>query len=560
MSAAPSHNPIFAAMVKDEVRARERRAYEIPDGTTLEQLVGAPDLGALPLSPAQRALCRAADGLPVANLNGPSLNFHFGIDASRLPKVANDQREYIVPERPRVVVVSAGVRSAKSIIGAIAALLHSSLNAVFRRKPEHPDEIGGPDGLVGVRPGELVRALIVAPFKHLSRAPMHHLIGAMNASARLRLLIHREGAEFIEIKRRDGAIVRVELVAAAPGGANLRSTWLAGILFDEADFHDDEDAAVNLREQVDAVIPRMLPGAQIWVVSSPWEDSGPFHEMFQSGDGSGSSGWGKPGRYLSFHSDSLSMNPTLDRADIEAARKRDPTMAAREYDGVPLPTGATGFFPEEAITACFFRPEPYNLPANDATHWGGADLGFRKNSSALTLCRQETRDVGGRRVAKVVVAFMEERIPQKGAPLKPSEVCHDFAETALNYRAGSVEGDIHYADTAKEEFAKTRAKDGRTISYEEFHASAENQTDRCTELRRRMLERLVEGPADPRLIKQLKDTKMRKMPSGIHVVLPKHGAAHADVLMSLVLSATQVPLDVSEERHKPAFGGRRRWA
>lgn len=514
----------------------------LPPDLTLEQLVDDPEYAGLPISDSQRALCRIADGLPVVHLDPARLNFHLNIDASRI-------REYVIPNRPRVVCVRAGVRSAKSIIGAIAALLYSVLKCKFRRPPEE-GERPGPDGKVGVRPGELVRALIVAPFKHLSRAPFHHLLGTMRASKKLDALIVRAGAEFLEIRRQDGNVVRVELVAAAPGGANLRSTWLAGILFDEADFHDDEDAAVNLQEQFDAASQRMLHDGQIWIVSSPWEDSGPFHELFLEGFGKHDEGM------LSFHSDSLSMNPTLDRAVIDAARKRDPVMAAREYDAVPLPTGATGFFPEAAIAACFTRPEEqWNLPPNEQPHWAGSDLGFRKNSSALALSRYND--------GKTVIALTIERIPTKAEPLKPSVICKEFAETCLQYRASTMRGDIHYADTAREELAKTAASDGRTVMYDEFAASNENQAVACTEFRRRMLEGLVEGPADPRLIKMFKDTKMRKSPTGIVVVLPKHGAAHADVMMAVVLSGVQVPLEIETQREAPPpppparFGGAR---
>lgn len=529
----PRLNPALKALLAVHQKRKAEALDGLPANLTLERLVEDPELAGLPISDAQRALCRAADGLPVVHLDPSRVAYHFGTSDGR--------PTYEVPERPRIVVVRAGVRSAKSIIGAIAALLWSALTCAFRREPDaSKGERPGPDGLVGVRPGELVRALIVAPFKHLSRAPFYHLKNTMMASPKLARLVVRHGAEYIEIQRpSDKAVVRVELVAAAPGGANLRSTWLAGILFDEADFHDDADAAVNLSEQIDAVRPRILPRGQIWVVSSPWEDSGPFHELFTAASGCTAEVFARD-RTLAFHSDSLSMNPTLDHTDIASARAADPVMAAREYDAVPLPTGGTSFFDEASIAACFTRREPFNLPPNDQPHWAGSDLGFRKNSSALALARWSA--------GKTVIAYTEEQIPTKQEPLKPSEVCSSFARTCLLYRAPLVKGDNHYDLTASHEFSKVKSDDGRQITYDLFHPSNENQTQACTELRRRMREGLVEGPADPRLIKQLKDTKMRKAPTGVHVVLPKHGAAHADLMMAVVLAAVQVPLEVQEQR------------
>jgi hypothetical protein len=53
------------------------------------------------------------------------------------------------------------------------------------------------------------------------------------------------------------------------------------------------------------------------------------------------------------------------------------------------------------------------------THWAGVDMGFRKNSSALTITRAD----GGR----VRVAAKVELRPERGTSLKPSEVVRYFA-------------------------------------------------------------------------------------------------------------------------------------
>lgn len=509
-------SPTVQAALERALADRLRRSTStLPPTTTLERFVESPDLGALPISPAQRALLRAADGLPVTHLDAAGLHFHFGVDA--LP----------AQPRPRVVVLRTGVRAAKSLIASLTLILRS-LTCQLRREPEHADERPGPDGLVGVRPGELVRALIVAPRLRLSRAPFHHVVGAVKASPVLSRHVVKVGAESILLRRPDGAEVLVEMVAASGGGANLRSTWLASVLFDEADFHDEDDAAVNLKENFQAVQTRVLPGGQVWVVSSPWDDAGEFHELFTGA-------FGHPGRAVAFHSDSLTMNPTLDRADIEAERRRDPENAAREYDAVPLASGSLQFFPKAALDVAMGGARETSLAPNDAPHWGGVDLGLRKNSSALALARRSGE--------KVVLAYHEELIPARGAHLKPGEVCRSFAATALRYRCLSIRGDSHYADTAHEEFPKVRATwDGNvTCAYDEWQPSSANQADAFSRFRTMMLEGRLELTRDPRLRKQIEDTKFKKGPNGIQVVLPKHGAAHGDLLMAVVLACVQVP-------------------
>lgn len=516
MTTRATTSPLTALRLRALAERLQDDASRMPLTTTLEQFVESPTLGSLPISAAQRALCRAADGLAVTHLDAANLHFHFGAETMSRHTM------------PRVVVVRTGVRAAKSLIAALALILRS-LTCQLRRTPEHPDERPGADGLIGVRPGELVRGLIVAPALSLSRAPFAHVVGAMKASPVLsRYLAKPPLEQSILLRRDDGAEVLIEMVAASGGGKNIRSTWLTGAVFDEADFHDEDGAAVNLREQYQATVTRLLHGGQTWVVSSPWDDSGEFNELFTES-------FGRPGRTVSFHSDSLSMNPTLNRADIEAERRRDPENAAREYDAVPLASGSLQFFPKAAIDAAMADGRDESLRPNDAPHWGGVDLGLRKNSSALALARR----VGD----KVVLAYHEELIPARGAHLKPGEVCRSFAATALRYRCLSIRGDSHYADTAHEEFPKVRAPwdGGAWCAYDEWQPSSANQADAFSRFRTMMLEGKLELTRDPRLRKQIEDTKFKKGPNGIQVVLPKHGAAHGDLLMAVVLACVQVP-------------------
>lgn len=385
------------------------------------------------------------------------------------------------------------------------------------------------DGRVGVRKGELVRALIVAPLLKLSRAPFDHLIGTMQASTVLSKLLVKTGAESATIRRPDGFEVVVELVAASSSGANLRSTWLAGVIFDEADFHGDEDASVNLPDNLRAALTRMLPGAQVLVPSSPWADAGPFHELFTRY-------FGRPGREIAFHSDTRSMNPTLSKEEEDAERRRDPDSAAREYDAVPLSSSSRRFFPDEAVRGSVNSTRSMQLsPVDGLAHYAGCDLGFRKNSSALAIARFE----GG----KVRLAYYDELRPEKNKPLKPSEVCESFANACLSYRVRAVRGDLHYADTADEEFRKHKADGGlRTVRYESFQPTMEFTADAFAEFRKLMEEGRLELPDDPRLLKQIADVRSRPMPGGrIQVQLPKQAAAHGDLLMAVVLACVQVP-------------------
>lgn len=485
-------------------------------GLTLERLVTAPEFAAFNASPAQLAFIRAADGVPLAGvLADERLKFHFG--ACEWPDA---------PVRPRIIIARTGVRAGKSLLAAMA-LLKSALTCELRRAPL-PNEVPDADGKVGVRPGERVRALLVAPIVDLTKTIFAHLTGTMLASPKLRgLIVGEPGKTSVTIRRpSDGVCIEVACVAASPGGTNLRSTWVAGAVFDEADFFDAEDAAVNVDDQIDAVATRLLPGAQAWVVSSPWADEGPFHARFTAA-------FGKPGLgpALAFHSDSRSMNPTLDRTLEESVRQTDPDKASREYDALPVSAGGSAFFPAPVLALAVDEERPMHLgPAPGYAHTAGADLGFRKNSSALAIARGED--------GCAVLVYHDEKRPPPGAPLVPSEVCADFAATCRGYGVESVRGDLHYAEAAREHFGKAG------IVYDEWNPSQSAQAEAFATVRARMAEGKVKLPNDPRLLAQIRAVKSQPVPGGgTRIVLPKQGRAHGDVLMAAVLALAQVTTD-----------------
>ncbi|HEY4118498.1 MAG TPA: hypothetical protein VGM56_11610, partial [Byssovorax sp.] len=493
---------------------RDRALQPLRLGLTLEGLLTHADLAAFRPSAPQLALVRAADGAPLANLlTRDESAFHFGV-------------ERFTPRRPSIVIPRTGVRAGKSLISAMA-LLHGILTAEFRWKPVAGDgAVPDDDGLVGVRPGELVRALILTPSLTTSASSFHHLVGTMQASASLRqLLVKDPGAETLVIRRPDGHVVHVQVVAARASGLNVRSTWLAGMLFDEADFHRDENGVVNLPDNFRAARPRMLHGAQIWLPSSPWADMGPYHEMFTAA-------FGRPGSTLAFHSDSRSMNPSLDREAEREERERDPDNAAREWDGIPLSADSTLFFPPDAVERAIEKGRADRLaPLPGVRHYGGSDLGFRKNSSALAIARW----FGG----KVELAYHEELRPPKGSSLKPSAVCQAFGERCGEYGVERLQGDGHYAETAREELDACRPR----VVYDDWNPSLEAKTDAFTAFRRLMHEGLLSLPDDKRLIAQIKRTQSKPMPGGrIQIQLPRQGQAHGDLLMAIVLACVQVPL------------------
>jgi hypothetical protein len=462
---------------------------------SLERLITGTDMGAFAPSAPQLALIRALEGKPIGGLLTPEeMTFHFGVDA-------------FPPRKPRVVYLRTGVRAGKSLISAMGGLLWSSLVC----------------DMSGVRKGELVRAPIVSARLDTTGAAFSHLVGSMTESDLLRtLLVDEPGAESFTLRRPDGYLVKVVLLAASPGGTNLRSTWLSGCVLDEADFFDGDGKQANLGDQVKAATTRLLPGAQLYMPSSPWSREGYFYINFEAA-------FGKPGREFSFHSDTCSMNTSPEMAaTVEAERAKDPHTAEREYDAIPLDINSSAFFPETALDIAVVRGRQL-LPPNGAEHAAGVDLGFRKNSSALALARVE----GG----KVQLAHYEELVPLPGKPLVPSAVIGQFASTCRSFRARAMRGDMHYVDMAHDELAKWRKAHSYEVVYDEVQPTAAFKAEEFTIVRRLAAEGLLELPDDPRLLNQFRGAKSRAGPGGvIQIQLPKAGQAHGDILMAAVLA------------------------
>lgn len=530
----------FAARREERLRNRDMRqeVQTIAAGAfTLERLLCDPQFGDFrQASPVQRAVVRAADGLPVdlsrcaTGTHEERMKFHFGCD--KLPNI-----------RPRMMVLETGVRAGKTMLAA-AGIVRSSLTCRFRRAPEG-DEIPDADGLIGVRRDEPVRTPIVGPTLDHCRKAFSDVTSLMTRSPVLSAMVIKPLTNSLLFQRPDGYRVLIENVSTAAGGSNLRSTWLAGVFFDEADFHGAEDAAMNLNEQLQAVRTRMLPDSQIWVASSPWSDSSPFHTLHSKAFGFPSAD------VLAFHSDSRSMNPSLDKALEASERETNPTNAAREWDAIPLPSGSSRFFPEDAILKSINPDRPTMLAPTPAKHYAGADWGFEKNSSALGIARNEYCAALPLAPAgyKARLAYHEELLPTREESLRPKVVVRSFAKRAMEYGCKSIRGDHYLAGIRRTEFAdfKDTFADGfdraRVPAQEEWDPNRDAQTELFTELRRRMQAGQVELPNDMRLLTQLRGVTSKPVPGGsVKIILPEQGTAHGDLLIAVALALVAVPV------------------
>ncbi len=219
--------------------------------TDLECILTLPSgFGLATASPLQRALCRIADGVPLGSL-------------AEHPDVASVVRGARLPDRPpsEVYVVS-GVRCGKSLLAAAKAV-QASQTVDMGRVPatEAP-----------------ARFSIVSLKLDLAKVPYQHLVGGVLRSFR-HLLVGEPTSDSVTLLHPSGRRAEVRVVAGAAAGGSLIARWSTGAVFDEAGrMHGADSAVVNFEHSRQAILGRLLPGAQLWAITSPHAPFGPIYQ------------------------------------------------------------------------------------------------------------------------------------------------------------------------------------------------------------------------------------------------------------------------------------------
>lgn len=382
---------------------------------SLERLLTAPtgfDLGSA--SPLQIGLARAADGVPLGEgLTDEEIERHFGCERSAIGLVA-----------PVIVVLVAGVRSGKSLIAACAAV-KGCLGADLSRLKSH----------------EVARFAIVAPTVDNAQATFRLLTGSVTSSPALkRLVVGDSTSDTLTMRRPDGRIVEIVVVAASRGAVTLRSRWLVGFVLDEVALFGSEPtgAAVNAEELLRGAETRLVPGGQGWLISSPFGPQGLLYDLYREH-------FGKPGRYLVVHAPTTAMNPAFPVEQIEAIRARQPDVAAREYDAQWI-DAATAFFHGQSIDRAT-RKGPL-VVGHEPGHFYvcAIDPATRGNAWTLALATLRQTETGHRPTVVLVKQWQGSRV----APLSPRVVLKEIAALLRPYGLNVVWSDQASGDALKD--------------------------------------------------------------------------------------------------------------
>lgn len=450
------------------------------------------------------AIVDASEGTRPTTIDDATCARYFGCARAGLP-----------PVRRRTVAVQAGGRGGKTSRLLAPKALHAAWTVP----------------LPTLAPNEHAVALIVSSDVIFARQALSFCAGYVQRSPELRAAFVGDpddpGADGFTLRRPDGKLVDVRVRAAGARGKGGRAFTLVFAGLDEACFFYDESGVVNDREIVRACSPRIVPGGQLWMVSTPWVAGvGVLEEELAAS-------WGNHLETLCVRGvGTRALNPTWDpTGEIEAKERRtDPDNAAREIDAQALTSGSAQFFSREAIEAAFKAALPPRAsPVAAATYGCGGDTGFKRNSSALALV-QEVAQLPSAAVPRPPpryrLALLEERKPAPGLPLNPTSVAEEFAGLMKGYGQRQLTVDAHEIDDVRKALTACGAS----------AVPAPDKVAAFVHARTIIHEGRLDLPTHPRLRQQLRDVMAKPMPGGgTQITSPvRVDGSHGDLVSALV--------------------------
>lgn len=481
----------------------------------------------------QRAISRIAEGRPLKELaRHPDVLEALGITSPKqLPLLRGP---------PQDIYIIAGIRSGKSTFAAAGAIWASQTV-----------------DLTMLSAGEIPRFVVLSLSKDNAAAVMAHLLGALSRP-RLKFLRVTEKAcghwqEIIAEGESDsvssvflwhpsGRPVEVAVVAGRRAGASVISRWLMGLCLDEAPrMLGSSDAIVNYDDSRNAAVGRLLPGAQIWSIGSPYQPYGPVYEVLESRFGSPTPD------LIIFRARGPKMNPVKWTAEnIERVRRTSPEVYKTDVEAEFL-DGAETMFTQDVLKKCTVKGVD-QIPYDPRCSYVAAmDPATRTNAWSLVVASR----MGG--LKQVVCAREWKADPLQ--PLSAKKVLLETAEVLSWYHLDWVYTDQWSADVIREFAMELTDTDGRRVKLDVVIKEwTEKEKINCflslAEQAKAGTLRLVDVA---QLRKDLSLTKKMPTNRGPSIHLTKTGdGRHCDFAPSL---ARAVKEWIDEERPLPALPG-----
>lgn len=450
-------------------------------------------------TPLQRAVCRAAEGREIGEL--------WGDEDVRAALGGVCPSPGMPPEE---FFLLAAIRCAKSLLAAAIAVRATQTCDVSR-----------------LGKGEIPRVSVVSIRLDLAQVIHGHIVGnVMGSPVMSKLVVGDPTADGITLRHPTGRPVEIRTVAGSRAGATLVSRWSAGAIFDEwARMSGSDDAVVNFDDARAAVRARMLRGAQLVGISSPWAPYGPAYDAYKRH-------FGNPTRTCVFvRAPGWAMNPifwTPDRCD--ALRRSDPDIYMTDC--------AAEFATEESALLSVSevdratRVDPIELPPVRGAHYTAAiDPATRGNAWGLVIATRE-----GRR-RRVVLA--REWIGSRLEPLSPRAVMGEIAQILAPYGIKAVDTDQWSGDALRD----IAREEGFQLVI--VHMTERQKFDAWMSVKTKLSTGDIELTPHPQFQEDLKRLKKRTLQSGSQVFLPRTpDGRHCDLAPPFLLAMRRIIDDV----------------
>lgn len=463
---------------------------------TSESVLTSPEwLGLTTATAMQRAICRLADGLPLAELWDapvlpPELAAAYPDDVRERSTMAWALGGRVEPDgQPREMDVLAGIRGGKSLFASALAIRASQVC-----------------DLGALQPWEVPRYSICSLSLDNAHVIFEHLTGACEHSPRVSALVCAEPtADSVFLRHPSGRPVEVKVVAGRRAGGSLVSRWLIGAAFDEAPrMVGAEDGVVNLDDLRRAALERLLPGGQLLYIGSPWAPLGPVYRAVREHHG-------RPSRvHVVVRATGPAMNPhhwTPERTTRSASPppEGDPqvylTDCLAEFADLE-----SSLFTEaqlRAVTLDGVERLPYEPWC---TYVAYMDTASTTNAWTLVIGTL-------RRDGRCAIVRAQQWLPGT-APLVPREVLAEVAAICGEYQLHEV-----WADQFGGQFVVDFGHDfGLTVLQENVNRATKNEAWAATKTR--VLEGALVLIDEPQMLDDLKRVRKRLTPEGHRIEFP----------------------------------------
>jgi hypothetical protein len=303
-----------------------------------------------------------------------------------------------------------GRRGGKSLFAAALAVFM----ACFRDYRPH------------LKPGEQAIVMVLAADKDQASVVFDYIAAFFDNIPTLGDLVETRGKHKESIRLTNRVTIRVQVASFR----RLRGRTVVCAILDECAFWYSDDGSRNPdTEIIKALRPSMLtiPGSLLIAVSSPYARRGVLWDAYQKHFGRDNDA------VLVWKADTLSMNPSADRAVIEEAYEADPASARAEY-GAEFREDLESFVSPEAVERVVVKGRSYLPPEPGKQYTAFCDPAGGSGGDSMTLA------IAHQDGTKSVVC----RIVEWRPPFSPDDATAQCAEILKQYGLTQVTGD-HYA-------------------------------------------------------------------------------------------------------------------